>query len=443
MTKNKKKSMRDDNNHRVSDETVREKLDEEDDNNVKEDLSHEKREAASTGNDENYQNMLANMPSDVNQLKNLLLHNLITNHQHQVQIKDLEKTKQEVETELEEQKKENSSKLRDLEDKLEYNLGRKEELKGEVEDLKKEVEDLKESLEEKRDQIENMFNANKIVGENIEKLKVENVNVKKQNRNIVLNNLKNIQEIKDENKELKETIDSNNRLHSKEMTNLNNHIKILESKVNSLLSCKYCYKAFEDETHLIRHIDSFHCTIKKQISCRLCSKCFHTNEDMETHVSTEHKQKIEKESLLKKQNELLLKINQQKVILFEKILTLKRSESDKSGKCNCRGTCKINHIKHRWIKPKSDKYLDRVNTVQQTDKSISARKNFSCTQCDQTFTENRKCMNHVELVHATRAQLLCEECAQTFTEDADLRRHMETNHITNENSTVRIAIKYI
>ena len=66
-----------------------------------------------------------------------------------------------------------------------------------------------ESDNEKQDQIDNMFNANKLVGENSESLKIVNINLKKLNRTIVLNSVKNIQEIKDENEVLGEKIDTN------------------------------------------------------------------------------------------------------------------------------------------------------------------------------------------------------------------------------------------
>ena len=66
-----------------------------------------------------------------------------------------------------------------------------------------------ESDNEKQDQIDNMFNANKLVGENSESLKIVNINLKKLNRTIVLNSVKKIQEIKDENEVLGEKIDTN------------------------------------------------------------------------------------------------------------------------------------------------------------------------------------------------------------------------------------------
>ena len=90
-------------------------------------------EAGETKNqgDENYQRFMASLSTDTASLQSLLMHNLITNQQHKIELNDMKE------------------KIRDLDDEVEYHIGRKEE-------LKEEVEDLKESNTEMKDQIESM-----------------------------------------------------------------------------------------------------------------------------------------------------------------------------------------------------------------------------------------------------------------------------------------------
>ena len=56
------------------------------------------------------------------------------------------------------------------------------------------VMELKLRIEELEDQIRTMYNANRIVGENLQTLEQENLNLKKQNKNIVVNNLLSVQD---------------------------------------------------------------------------------------------------------------------------------------------------------------------------------------------------------------------------------------------------------
>ena len=56
------------------------------------------------------------------------------------------------------------------------------------------VMELKRRIEELEDQIRTMYNANRIVGENLQTLEQENLNLKKQNKNIVVNNLLSVQD---------------------------------------------------------------------------------------------------------------------------------------------------------------------------------------------------------------------------------------------------------
>ena len=99
----------------------------------------------------------------------------------------------------------------------------------------------------------------------------------------------------------------------------------------------------------------------------MCGKSFSTKDDMEAHVISSHKKKFEKEKLLRQQNLLLSKINQQRLHIFRTVSDLEKIEFKDKVKCSCKGFCRINHLKHRWTKLKSTSFIRSFNSIIQNE----------------------------------------------------------------------------
>ena len=97
----------------------------------------------------------------------------------------------------------------------------------------------------------------------------------------------------------------------------------------------------------------------KRVKCKDCSKSFTSIDDMKRHRSAKHKDLLSKEYLLKKQIQLQSKIEEQKVNLFKSISQFNKNESTEMAKCMCRGNCRINHSKMRWVKFNCDLFFEK------------------------------------------------------------------------------------
>ena len=87
-----------------------------------------------------------------------------------------------------------------------------------------------------------------------------------------------------------------------------------------------------------------------------------------------------KEALLRKQQDLLEKINLQIKAIFDKLLQVKEIEHVKNSEHSCKGICNINHQRYSWRKSTSTSILNKINEKAQ------ANHLFKCEVCVQTFT---------------------------------------------------------
>ena len=224
-----------------------------------------------------------------------------------------------------------------------------------------------------------------------------------------------------ENDELKGTLDSSEK-----------KISSLQSEVKSLLSCDYCDNIFDDKNQLKNHIKSLHeyCMYERTVKCKFCNVTFNSEKDMASHVIVTHKPAIEKERLLKKQNELVSNINLQKMKIYEKILMLKQKELQEKEKCSCKGICNIDHKIYRWVKPMSNTLVDRINKTEQTIETVISNEpnysstEFPCQQCEHTFTEETNYQNPMETIHK-------QQCDQAHTTEVNLINHINYEHNAN------------
>ena len=400
-------------------------------------------EQADKQDDETYQNLMASLPKDIAQLQSLLMHNLIANQQHQQQIKQLIKKNQELEEEVESLHEESARKFRDLEDDLDYNTGRKEELKEEVESLKEELDgeiegrklDTKRSnflIQSYTGQCRDLVTENKELVIKLEKTLKEklrfqeilkDISDEKQKVELDLDNLKNehlkLQEknqliasqedMDNENRELKEQLESSKSEKSKAIEDLKRENNSLKSKISILLTCELCNSTFSDKSLLKGHIE-----------------LHHTDKQQDSEIDKINK----KDQLLEKEKAMLSKLNKQKSIIYKTVLKMKQIESEDVVKCFCKGLCNIDHFKYRWVKPESDKFISRLDKILQEDQifPVQDENKFTCHQCNKTFTDEGKLRNHKETEHVGCVNYICDHCGETFTEEVTLRNHKETVH---------------
>ena len=371
---------------------------------------------------------------------------------------------------------------RELEDELEYNIWRKEDLKRKVEKLETQLKEKGEETEALR--VTNFENAkfqmatlseneklemrievlekennemannaeNSELKEKIESLEKENCDLKVRLKSLSLENMDKIKEIQENNrlKEQNKTLVINN-LHSlqekeKEINELKDHIEVqkraneelkaknqnMECQLEFLLKCDLCRKNFVDESELKAHVQTKH--ILDKLNCEYCCDSFKTKDEWKRHIDKEHFQINIKMKLLKKQTQLLSEIGNQKSKLYDSLNKLKQNDLRKQGTCNCRGRCLINHSRYRWTPFISDILYIKLKS---SSPPIETRKTggiFTCLECDEEFAEEKVLKTHIESVHETKTRFRCQQCDKAFEEELNLPTHVEEVHTQSHKS---------
>ena len=129
----------------------------------------------------------------------------------------------------------------------------------------------------------------------------------------------------------------------------------IQSKLVSILTCDDCDVRFENKQDFIEHIVLNHrvecnvcgefCLTKEKLRmhimkchngsifmCNHCKKGFKVKSQMELHEKKEHLRNKERVELLKYQQELVLKIEQQKSQLYKSMISLKEKENKEKSK---------------------------------------------------------------------------------------------------------------
>ena len=306
----------------------------------------------------------------------------------------------------------------ELEDELEYNFRRKEDLKKDLENLQEENEELKEVFMKNAETHIESNNENKKLKEEIENLKKEIASNEDDQLELCLLKTK-IKYLKEENvdneKKLK-TVNESLLIRMKSILKCDECDKSFKDKASmithcmskhteSKFNCDDCEKQFEEKSALISHILSEH--MNDRFKCDACEDKFSSMVDLNMHVHNEHTNANTRDSLLKRQVELMAKIRDQKIKIYNKLYYLKQKETKQNGKCYCKGNyCSIDHATFRWNISKADVIFRNLssslstndaNKVSETDKEDSADKhlktnnqtlsNFACDQCDKNFEE--------------------------------------------------------
>ena len=371
-----------------------------------------------------------------------------------------------------------------LEDDLEYNLGRKEQLKSEVKRLDEDNDNLRK-MNFKNAEV--ALKKESVFKKLIETLRKELDEVKSGGH---------IESLKSENKALKEKLES----WEKEDERISNCLKTennnLQLKITDLLKCNECDVKFDEKSSMMEHILSNHSRVifkcgqcdkhfpdrgllkrhatanhvAENLSCSKCEKNFEMKQTLFEHVIREHSSKL-KNNLQKRLNELTKKITDQRIKLHEDLFTLKHKDMKKKGNCNCKGKfCKINHSRFRWTMSKADDFFSKLililpeyqnseataslpdqcdkggkmceniegmktlnekdhapNDVSETQESILGSFSYDCELCEQVMDDTNDLQNHIETQHSQ--DFKCKLCDHEFLEDSSLWKHIESEHV--------------
>ena len=359
----------------------------------------------------------------------------------------------------------------DLEDDLDYNIGRKEDLKKEVKNLQDKYDDIYEVY---------MKNTKAAMDLNVEnaQLKAVNEKISKENSDLTRENkqLKDkiesldtetseLQCLKSENRGLKETIGIMKSDQKKQeetidclkeekcitVSHFEAEIQSLRSQIQNLLKCEECEQEFHNKTDIKTHIKTKHevqkykcdecgecfenfANLKEHIQanhcdplfkCFKCEEEFHAHDNLKTHISNKHQSKGLVEQTLKKENYLKEQILKQKINLYDSLYQLKQKEEQQRQKCFCKGPfCRIAHSRYRWTNPMSDMLLNKFKLMD----SNESKSKLECEKCELEVRNEDMLKIHTELHHATTMKCQCQECDEMLNDEESLKSHVEMCH---------------
>ena len=345
-----------------------------------------------------------------------------------------------------------------LEDDLDYNLERKDQLKEEV-----------QKLDESNDRLRKLNFKNAEVS--IKKESVLNKLVETLRKELdELKSVGHIETLKAENMVLKEKIKSQKEEDEIVSNSLKAENKNLEIKMKNLLKCDDCDIQFDRKSSLKDHILSNH--VAKELSCNECVKNFKVKQPLLDHVIKEQSSKSKRFDLQKRLHDLTNRITDQRINLHKDLFKLKQKDLMEKGKCNCQGKfCKINHSRFRWTMSKADGFFSRLilispeylnnnasgsnfhqcdkceiicknmegmkthneinhsqNDFSDAQESILGSFSYECEMCEEILDDTDNLQKHIETEHTQHFK--CKLCDHEFSKDISLGNHIESEHVT-------------
>ena len=140
--------------------------------------------------------------------------------------------------------------------------------------------------------------------------------------------------------------------------------------------------------------------ISRTFQCEECGNSFDKRSELKIHMKNEHEREIWKIRV----QEIERKLSDQKCNLVGDLYYLKEKESREKQICNCRGICRINHLKQNW-------------RISQSSEIFSKFKDL-----------NDLSQDRCQIVAGTLKKISCTYCEQSFEKLGDLGRHMKADH---------------
>ena len=377
-----------------------------------------------------------------------------------------------------------------LEDDLDYNIGRKEDLKAEVRKLEKRNEDLHET---------NWTDAKAFMETKVKMADLKKMleNVKKENADLSNDNTY-LRDIEAENRKLKEMIQSTREEKDKEIDNIKEKNQELQKQIENLLKCDECGLHLDAKASIKEHILSKHSKLMftcvqcddcfqdkgmlkahvlanhvvEDINCSRCEKNLKVKQSLKEHLIKEHSSKSQRNDLQKKINELTNRVTGQRIKLHGDLFNLKQKELMKKGSCKCQGKfCKINHMRFRWTMSRADCFFSRLLLISpeyitkeatgtkfyqcnkcekmcdniegmkthnitnhsqhdlgEAQESILGSFSYECEMCDEMLDDTDNLQKHIETIHTQHFK--CKLCDNEFSNDTSLGKHIESEHIS-------------
>ena len=322
----------------------------------------------------------------------------------------------------------------ELEDELEYNFGRKEDLKEEVKNLEEKNKELQ------RNNWKNVLTHIDIDKENIdlkeriELLEKENSQLKMENRVMVS------EDTKSEINNLKDMINNIEKDADVDINDLKTENLNLQLQIKDLLKCGDCDLSFDDKTLLKKHILSSHLQKKTvDFKCNECDLNLDTRGNLKAHIAKEHTVKRCIQDILRKEESILVQISEQKIKLYDSLYILKQKEERQKLYCSCRGRfCRIAHSKYRWIPSQSDILLIKLKSTNQQSSEPGTNLKYYEHEEESNIEDIFK--RHSNSKHESDQVFQCHDCERRFDRDEDLQCHRKTDHLLNIDETYKCHI---
>ena len=265
-----------------------------------------------------------------------------------------------------------------------------------------------------------------------------------------------VEDLESDKRALEMTVDYNDKENEEAIKHYQTEYEILQDKVIKLQTCDDCALKFEDKTefknhilvgHYVENLKCNNCRKGFQEKVRMkehnmsshllqtttqikCNECAHESREedaLKTHISIEHARKSNMLEILRKEKEVLERLSQQKINLYDSLYKLKQKEIKQVQKCFCKGGfCRIAHFRYRWINSQSDTFFNKLKLM--NSNSLNEKKrNIKCENCDLEFNNEDDLKKHIES-HESDSKLQCHECDQIFNSDECLKSHYEINH---------------
>ena len=185
-----------------------------------------------------------------------------------------------------------------------------------------------------------------------------------------------------------------------ELSSKNVEMKDLETQISNT-SLKSSASSLNEE---LQQVNMFDCTH--------CSSNFATDGELKAHKRSLQEEKVSlKIDLMNTVIELERKISEQKLKCTSSLFELKSKEIEEIQTCRCKSYCTITHVKHNYMKSKSDGLFSKLSILSsnlEPSKEAKAcnfgarRKQYTCNQCDEVFNKQGQLKKHKKSEHRVR-----------------------------------------
>ena len=311
----------------------------------------------------------------------------------------------------------------DVIEDLEHDLDQIEEksrmTKKELESKQNEFEQLENFTSERLEEIEILRDNNQsMISQISENVRMENkINIQDKIIKELKDKLKETDEFQNQQEEVKKLFDDIE--HLKEINELK-EVQLKEFvKENELLKLKLTSIEMEKRRLSQEHEPR----AGENLKCGECDIMFENPVSLKCHMESVHKGRDTKLMKTKlRLHEIERNILEQKLKLTKKIYKLKEYESNRRETCSCQGWCGINHTKHNWKTSRSETIMKLAlnsglsfdaNDVfekneNETDTGDIKSKGHQCQNCEQTFPEIGRFVNHIEKSHKLAAVMFLD-----------------------------------